>query len=356
MKAIFLLILTGVSLSISVRANDLTREEALKIGHDNNGAKNGEFWFEHGDSSPPFVHSANIIISRGSQVHLAWSGDDSGVGVDAPYDDGSETRLDFFTSSKGHGWITAHVLKPEIVSTRPEPPRDQRPPTHIALSPAAELAIHEGDLDFLKVLMKRGLKVNEALDFQRGNTLLHEAISARNLEIGKFLLTKGASPETRSRYGERPIDQAINAKQKDFCNLLAKPRGDENKIDGIPTGLIQEVLPHNSMNEIVFVSWNNQDPSADVLMEICKSIPDARVKSKMETIDRRPLGARSWYRDKETHEFGTLIEVDLHEVKDYWTATVRESVGPVMAGGGQKCNIRKVYGYWHTYDVEGWDE
>jgi hypothetical protein len=356
MKATLLLFFTSVLSIISVDAQNLARDQALQIGVQNDGTGNGKFWFERGDSSPPFVHAGHIVISQGSQISLTLKGATSGLGVDAPYDDGSQTRLDFFTSSNGRGWVTAHVLKPEIKSTRPEPPRDERPSTHKALCSAAELAIREGDLDFLKALLKRGLQINEALDFEDGDTLLHEVVYSDDLAIVKFLLANGADPNVRNRYGDRPIDNAISVKEEALCKLLARPNGNEGEVDGIPTGLIEEVLPHQSSNEIFFVSWNGQDPSLDVLAEIHKTVPKAMPASRMETLKRRPLGAHSWYRDQESNEFGSLIEVTLGKAGDAWAASVRMTVGPVMAGGGWKGKARKEYGYWYTYDVDGWDE
>lgn len=341
----------------SVSAQDLTRDQALKIGSDNDGAGNGKFWFEHGDSSPPFTHAGHINISRGSGVFLTLNdGATSGLGVDAPHEDGSETRLDFFTSSNGKGWVAAHVLKPEIEETAPEGPRDERSPVHRALSPAAELAIEEGDLDFLASLLKRGLQINEALDFEDGDTLLHAATSWQKVDIVKFLLQNGADRTIRDRYGDRPIDAAIGREHEELCVILSMPEDKDTVVDEIPSGLIAELLPHQTNDEIIFVSWNDRDPSAELLAEIQKTAPEARPASQMKTLSRRPLGANSSYQDKESKEFGTLIEVGLKNEAEVWIASVRTSTGPIMAGGGWRGKARKGYGYWFTYDVEFWDE
>ena len=358
MKAILLLILTGVLFSIRVEAKDLSRDEALKIGHDNDGPANGEFWFEHGDASPPFTHAGRIIISRGSAVAYAVNDGTAETMVDAPSDDGSQTRVDFFTSAKGQGWVTAHVLKPEVPVKPPEPPRDERPAEHRYLTNAAELAIEKNDTVFLKSLFKHGLLINEALDFEKGNSLLHEAVWSGKTEMVKFLLKNGAQRDIQDRSGSPPIEAAILTKQKTICNLLAKPGGKEKKIDGIPTGLIAKLLPHDpsEAKELHFISWNGQDPPAAILAEMTKSLPKARPESKMKTLDRWPQGARSSYQDADSKEFGTLIQIDLQEAGDHWTATIRTTTGPALAGGGQKVKLRKAYGYWYTYDEEGWDE
>jgi ankyrin repeat protein len=249
-----------------------------------------------------------------------------------------------------------HVLKPEIENTQPKVPRDERPSDHKALSGAAELAIEQGDLDFLGLLFKKGLLVNEALNFEDGDTLLHVATSWGKLDIVKFLLEVGADPTIRNHYGDRPIDTAISDKEEDLSALLARPDDEEAMVDGIPSGLIEAILPNRTQNEIIFISWNRANPGPELLAEIRKTVPNARPASRKKTLDRRPLGAHSWYQDTESKEFGTLIEVSLDNEGEIWTAAVRRSVGPVMAGGGWKGKARKRYGYWHTYDVNGWDE
>lgn len=357
MKALTLILFISVLSFQCAVAQDLNLDEALKMGSDNGGVGNGEFWFSQGDSSPPFLHAGHITISRGSHISLTLNdGSTDGLGVDAPYDDGSQTRLDFFTSSNGKGWVAVHVLKPEIENTQPKAPRDERPSNHRALSGAAELAIDQGDLDFLGLLFKKGLKVNEALDFEDGDTLLHVATWRGKLDIVKFLLDAGADPTIRNHYGDRPIDTAISGKEEDLCALLARPDEEEAMVDGIPSGLIEAILPKRTQNEIIFISWNRADPAPELLAEILRTVPNARPASRMNTLDRRPLGAHSRYQDTESKEFGTLIEVILDNEGEIWTAAVRRTNGPVMAGGGWKGKARKKYGYWYTYDVSGWDE
>ena len=355
---LFIIILLTAAFPLQpLLAQGLTREQAMKIGSDNDGVGNGTFWYEHGDSSPPFTHAGHIIISYGNHVVLTLNDREiSGLGVDSPYDDGRTTRLDIYTSAKGKGWVVTHVLKPEVEASRPKPPRDTRPDAHKALSSAAEMAVNEGDRDFLALLFKRGLKVNVALDFEKGDTLLHTAAHSGKLKIVKYLLQKGADPALRDRHGRRPIDIAISIDNKELCALFAKPENQEPAFDGVPADLIQELLSRNSTNEMVFVKWNGKDPTADLLTEIRKTLPKARPASKMIILDRSPLGAHSWYQDKETKEFGSLIEVSLTNDGAVWNTTVRDSVGPVMAGGGWGAKARKKYGYWYLYDENGWDE
>lgn len=329
----------------------------MKIGSDNDGAGNGSFWFEQGDASPPFTHAGHIVISRGSQITLTVNGPGTaGLGVDAPYHDESQTRLDFFTSSKGTGWVVAHVLKPEIADTRPAPPKDERPSVHQALCSAAELAIREGDLEFLKMLIKRGLQINEALDFEEGHTALHRAVWHGEIDIVKYLLEQGADREARNRFGERPIDEAIQLRADKLYPLLAKPPAKDEMVDGIPVGVLEQVLPRGAGDEVFFVSWDEKDPSPELLASIRKILPKARPASRMKTLERRPLGAHSWYQDKDNREFGSLIEVKLGSTGEIWTARVRTTVGPVMAGGGWEGQVSKAHGYWHLDGRRGWDE
>lgn len=172
----------------------------------------------------------------------------------------------------------------------------------------------------------------------------------------QYLLENNADPDIRNRHGERAINLAIEYQAPELCELLAKPEAEEKFVEGIPVGIIETVLPHRSTEEIVFVSWNDRDPSPEMLAAIRKTLPKARTASRMKTLERRPLGAHSWYRDTETDEFGSLIEVSLKKSDGKWLVKVRNTVGPAMAGGGWEGKLLKKYGYWIADDVGGWDE
>ena len=97
----------------------------------------------------------------------------------------------------------------------------------------------------------------------------------------------------RGRFGERPIATAVDLKREEFCKLLAKPDGEEAMIAGVPEGVLEEVFASRDPNDVMFLRWNGEDPPEDLPKWLQKSYAEARPASRMETLGRRPLGARS---------------------------------------------------------------
>ncbi|SHK07885.1 hypothetical protein SAMN02745181_3204 [Rubritalea squalenifaciens DSM 18772] len=354
------LLLTLLILSpVLGHAQSLKREEALAIGQKNDGLNDGVFWYTNGEDSPPFTHIAQFYVEPYTENEIKLKGSDQPVRLHGGYEDEKRIRVDLFTASNGNGWITIHITPREIITSGPKE-RDDRDPIHKELSPAALVAFDHEDLDLLATLIKRGLKVNEAVDFESGDTLLHLAAISSNAKWVKFLLKNGADPEIWDRHGYLPITNLLthsdgDAADKAVCELLAKA-GDEKVIETYPTGLIASVLPHNSPEIIYFIAWNGQDPSPAILKEIRKTLPQARPASRMETLKQRPRGAHSWYQDKQSQEFGTLVDIKLSKDGESWKTTVRVTVGPAMAGGGCSADMHKAYGYWYPKNKEGWEE
>ena len=141
----------------------------------------------------------------------------------------------------------------------------------------------------------------------------------------------------------------------EFCKLLAKPDKKETLVNGVPEGVLAEVLLGTD-DDVRFVKWNGEDPSPELMAWMKKRMLNVRPASRLETLERRPLGARSWYRDTVDGKFGILIEVGLKGSAESWKVVFRRTSGPSMAGGGWSGKIGKSYGYWYRHDVEGWTE
>jgi hypothetical protein len=81
-----------------------------------------------------------------------------------------------------------------------------------------ELAIERGHDDIYRLLMARGIPVNEKNAF--GQTLLWVAANAGRTEIVKDLIARGADPRIRDQDGLTPVDAANNAGQWDIAKLI----------------------------------------------------------------------------------------------------------------------------------------
>ncbi len=326
----------------------------MKLARSINGKEIGKFWYEDGDKKGPYRHAGKVILKPGD--HILYQGGGSGVMGMMPDQDSWETRMDFFIAESGKSNVMVHIFKSEIEPTRPKAAEDRRSEVQKALSPAALHAIGNDDLDFLKRLIEEGLKINEVLDFKTGETALYHAVWERNAGIVKYLLSQGADPEMRNRYGERPIQPAIKWELKEIIPLLAKSEKKEGEIEGVPKGVIDEIFSSYSSDEIFFLSWNGKDAPKELLSFLSARIPKVRPDSRLETIDERPLGAHSWYRDSKDGGFGSRLQVRVKKVEKGWNVRLRDSVGPAMAGFGWESNYYKQYGYWFAKRVSSWDE
>ena len=194
------------------------------------------------------------------------------------------------------------------------------------------------------------------LDFESKETALNAAVWHGQIEIAKFLLKEGASPDLRGRFGDRPIDSAIELDRDDFLKLLAKPNQKETMVGGVPEGLLREILVGQEKPPVLFLSWNDQDPPDELMNWLKNQFPNIRPVSRMETLSRRPQGAHTWYRDKKEGSFGKLIQIKPQKDGDVWIVWFRKTSGPVLAGGGWQGKFRKEHGYWHKFEMSGWSE
>lgn len=336
----------------------LSREEALKLARTYDGRELGSLWFDHGDKAGPYRHAGRVVLSPGA--HISYEVGEPGKDLSSTglyvEDDVWETHLDFFTGPTGAGWVTAHNFKPEVAPIAPRSRKDTRTKRQMALGPAARIAIFEGNLEFLNVLLAQGLELNGVLDFEDGMTPLYAAVWERELGIAKFLVEKGADPEVRSRSGERPIELAIEWKMDDFIKLLAKPISEEKRIADIPEGALANIFSRQEAEEIQFIRWQGADPPEELLIWLRKMLPGSQAASRLETLEKRPLGARSWYRDKVTGRFGSLLEVKVEPLGGSWKVKLRDSVGPFLAGGGWEAEVFQQKGYWFRKDQKSWAE
>jgi hypothetical protein len=360
---LLLQVLAAVALAhAEVRAEEpgpavFTKEEALKKCRTMDGRDTGKKWFEQGDETGPYVHAGRFYLLPGTKAGYAVAGKNgelSEVGIDVP-DDAAVLHMDFFTSKSGQGWVTTHYFEPEVRS-EPEAGKDKLSPQQKALGPAAEFAIEKGNLSLLEILLANGVEIDGALDSKSGDTLLHTAVMAGQLKIAKVLLDRGASREIRDGSGKRPIDLALDYDRPDFKKLLAKADTEDSMIDGVPAGVLEEIFVRHHDHGLHFVRWNGKDPSEELLEHLRKAMPGARPASRMKTLERRPLGARTWYQEKDTGEFGNLLEATAEREGDTWKVRLRTTVGPSLAGGGWEAKVEKVSGYWHRHDGSVWAE
>ena len=72
-------------------------------------------------------------------------------------------------------------------------------------------AVESGKIDIVKLLIKKGAKIN--LQDDEGETALHEAIEEGNIEIAKFLIKSGARTNIKNKKNQTV---RMMAQQKDI--------------------------------------------------------------------------------------------------------------------------------------------
>ena len=77
-----------------------------------------------------------------------------------------------------------------------------------------------GDTEISKILIENGADIS-AKD-EDGYTALHNAAHDNEIEIIEILISKGAGVNQLTKYGESPLDKAIEMKATEAINLLRK--------------------------------------------------------------------------------------------------------------------------------------
>jgi ankyrin repeat protein len=99
--------------------------------------------------------------------------------------------------------------------------RRQAMQKHLSKSLPKEVitAIQENDINTVKAFIEKANNVNMVDSY--GATLLHWVAYYGNLDLAKFILSKGADPNLKDIRGNTPAASALNAKNYEMSILLA---------------------------------------------------------------------------------------------------------------------------------------
>jgi hypothetical protein len=77
------------------------------------------------------------------------------------------------------------------------------------------------------------------------------------------------------------------------------------------------------------------------------------VSSETQKVDN----GDTWYRDRQTKDYGLAVEVTLEKIDGTTYSWVhRWASAPALGGGGTSGRVSRKYGYWLLHDTTGWDE
>lgn len=267
---------------------------------------------------------------------------------------------------------------------------------HQYLREAAILALNKGDLVLFDALLKAGLEINKPLDAESKDTALHMLVEKNKPDMIRQLLQRGADPMVRNLWDIRPIDELNHSRRTDIGAVVAALKRDVTQHDkkqlmDIPVPVWREVLGPPALPDsplapptndgasdilIPFVSINGNDPAPEMAPVLNVHYPHWKPGScAVEVSDTKKATHSSSYWDKQTHEHGRLVQINIQTCKNVtgrgsealikhmsadvttmYEFQVRQATGPSMSGGGQRGYVVPVAGYWVKTGVQGWDE
>lgn len=84
------------------------------------------------------------------------------------------------------------------------------------------IAVHNNRPDLAKLLVEKGLSVTSTHP-ENGNTTLHLAASAGNLEVAQYLITNGANVSSTNKENKAPADLLPEKASDELKTLLPPP-------------------------------------------------------------------------------------------------------------------------------------
>jgi cytohesin len=106
-----------------------------------------------------------------------------------------------------------------------------------------------GQLDAVKLLLAAGATIDAQDD--RGRTPLHEAARKGRAEVAEFLINAGARPDLRDRLGQTPLDTAREANQWEVAKLLLNHCEGAGHCGGARS---------NTASEVLLLGWEPSPP------------------------------------------------------------------------------------------------
>ena len=338
----------------------LSIEDARKMASSDDSVFHSEF----GDPEGPFRWIAtSTAASIGFPDFRVRFGE--GPIIETPRLNDRKIRftVTYFANAKGNGYGIINRIA-AVGETLPElQEEDPRPASHVALAKAAEHALLHGNLPLLEMLLDSGLSINEPLELEYRDTLLHTAATIGNAELIKFLLEHGADQTARDAFGNRPIDPAFDNKNEKICEILRVEESKDGSIFDVPTGLIEEAfLARNQKTEgIVFLSLNGKDPN-DALTKLAKSHwPGATIRPSSAKYEVSVEKARA---EKRILPFetakndvpGLLIEMWAGEEGRQMALETTLRYRLISLRRWRRRRRREGYGYWIAKRTSSWDE
>ena len=281
-----------------------------------------------------------------------------------------------------------------VLTTHGREPIDL-PFEHEQLSTAASLAVSKGNTQLLDELLKSGLQISLPISKENGDTLLHEAVSAKKPDVVRYLLGKGADPLFRNLWDERPIDALTNFRDGDLSDLIAAFRHEptayeEQRLMGIPMpvwrGILGEAEPSQILEPVMadtapkmlaFLSINQADPPPEMSPALDVYYPGWMPSSCCEEF--KAAKNETWgsiYRDRNTKQIGERVEITFKAMRSKdvdsqsrnhllamirpmdlpcYEYRVRQTRGP-LSGSGYGGYLVQLAGYWVNVGGFGFDE
>lgn len=120
---------------------------------------------------------------------------------------------------------------------------------------AAEIMIYAaatGDQKTVEAFIQQGMPI-DAENPPDGSTALHAAAGSGEIDVARFLISKGANVNHIDRFGDSPTENALSRNRKEMVKFLSKKggkkiRGSEKKHEEVTKAIIHENIEQEEMN------------------------------------------------------------------------------------------------------------
>ena len=174
-------------------------------------------------------------------------------------------------------------------------------------------AINQRNYDMFNKLIEAGANINSK-DKNNGNTLLHIAVTKKDLKLVKFLIEKGANIDLQNKYGNTPLHLAVPYGYKDIVNFLIF-QGANTNIKNEKNQTVYDIVNKTTFNNKYIKGQVNKKHVKDKEEERKKREREEIEKREGEEIEKEKIEKDKIEQEKKRLETQEIIKTHIESVK-----------------------------------------